>query len=263
MSETESPYPLLRARRKRKYRKKRRSDFEPITSYGLIAYAWRRGQLYFLLYQRRDNFEYMDFLRGVWSTQEVLPSLFSAMSQDERDRIRNFTFQELWEDLWVEHESRIFLDGLQKAKRKYEMVRNHIPYLLNTTASHIREPPWGFPKGKKNSVRESSISCALREFREETQLSVEDTQINRDISPYIETFRGSNGKVYSTHYYVVEFPEMIVPPRIPTPHCIRDETVSEEASDVQWFSYEEACSLLNDVRREFLQDIWRQMVLAK
>jgi len=253
MNGSESPHPRGRNRRK-KYRKKKKNEFEPITSYGLIVYTLHKDQVFFLLYQRRDNFEYMDFLRGVWPTYETLPALFSAMSVDERVRIRNFTFPELWEDLWVEHQSRIFIDGFAKAKRKYDMAKYRIPFLLENTTSSILEPPWGFPKGKKNNFREGSLTCAFREFQEETRLPSEQIQVLRDQQPYIETFRGSNGKIYSTYYYLASFPSMILPPKIETPHCIRDHTISEEASNVQWFSYEDACGLLSAKRCEFLRN---------
>jgi len=65
---------------RKKYKKKKSyNSSEPITSYGLILYTmgdsppsfgnWdlhdNNQEPYFLLYQRRDNFEYMDFLRGI------------------------------------------------------------------------------------------------------------------------------------------------------------------------------------------------------
>jgi len=254
MNNSENPRRRAKYKGRKKYKRKKRIECDPITSYGLVAYTTHEGNNYFLLYQRRDNFEYMDFLRGVWSTEDILPSLFSSMSIDERKRIREFTFPELWEDLWVEHNSRIFRDGFVKAKRKYEGAKHAIPELLDSTISNIIEPPWGFPKGKKNNFRENPVDCALREFQEETRLSVDQVQIIRDRKPYIETFLGSNGKIYSTHYYLAHFPNLLLPRKFETPHCIRDETVSEEASNVKWFLYEEACSLLNSRRQDFLKD---------
>ena len=238
--------------KRKKYRRRRKEDHGPITSYGLIAYTKCEGKPHFLLYQRRDNFEYMDFLRGVWPVEDILPSLFSSMSNDERRRIREYTFPELWSDLWVEHNSRIFRDGFSKAKRKYESVRNMIPYLLDSTTSGIREPPWGFPKGKKNNFRENPVSCAMREFKEETHLQIERDQIISD-QPYVETFQGSNDKTYATYYYLAEMPSVVVPAKMNTPHCIREQTVSEEASNVQWFSFQKACSLLNPRRQTILK----------
>ncbi|GAG48986.1 unnamed protein product, partial [marine sediment metagenome] len=106
----------------------------------------------------------------------------------------------------------------------------------------------------KNNFREASISCAFREFREETRLSLDHVQIIQEDQPYVETFQGSNGKTYCTYYYLAQFPRLLESHKIGTPHCIRDETVSEEASNVCWFSLEDACSLLNPQRQGFLKD---------
>ena len=162
---------------KKKYKKRRQCNaIEPITSYGLILFCFPEnpgesssseedieGPL-FLIYQRRDNFEYMDFLRGVWVSEGQLPALFSLMSHEERERIRNYTFHELWNDLWVIQDCRIYKDGVTKAEKKYDSIKNQIPYLLDTTTSCIYHPPWGFPKGKKNGYHEDPLKCAIREF---------------------------------------------------------------------------------------------------
>lgn len=252
------PDSVLTYYNKKKSNRRRRENSPPITSYGIIAYTKNRKSEYmFLLYQRRDNFEYMDFLRGIWSNEEVLPSLFASMTRDERRRIREYTFRELWNDLWVEHNSRIFRDGFSKAKRKYESVRHKIPKILDSTESGTIEPPWGFPKGKKNSYRESSKDCAIREFNEESRLKISIDHIVSD-TPYIERFQGSNHKRYSTHYYLAEIP-FSIPEKMKTPHCIRKKTVSEEASNVMWFTFEEACKVLNPRRQSILQRVLTQI----
>lgn len=249
--------PVGGSQRRKKFAKKRRTYniVEPITSYGVLLYSFRESDKIpvFLLYQRRDNFEYMDFMRGCWSSEGQLSALFSLMSHDERRRIREYTFQELWDDLWIIRDSRIYRDGFAKAKKKYDSIRTHIPQLLDTTSSCTREPPWGWPKGKKNSYHEDSFTCAIRELEEETKLDVKDriTQISR--SPYIEDFKGSNGKTYATHYYLCEIPSPIEGTKIDTPHCIRKTTISEEASDVKWFTFDEACMHLNPRRQSILR----------
>ena len=241
--------------RRKRYAKKRRpyNITEPITSYGVLLYSFREGSTtpVFLLYQRRDNFEYMDFMRGGWSSEGQLPALLSAMSHEERQRIRDYTFQELWDDLWVVHDCRIYRDGMAKARKKYDAIRSRIPHILDTTSSCIREPPWGWPKGKKNGFHEDPLTCALREFEEETRLDVSSIEIVNP-SPYTEDFKGSNGKAYATHYYLAEMPFPAEATRMNTPQCIRKTTISEEASDVQWFTFEEACAHLNPRRQAIL-----------
>ena len=235
-------------------KKKKRYGAEPITSYGLIlcSTSGTSTSPVFLLYQRRDNFEYMDFLRGIWAAETQLPSLFSLMSPDERKRIRDYTFEELWDDLWVVHSCRIFRDGFSKAKKKYDSIRDKIPNLLDTTVSHIKEPPWGFPKGKKNSFKEDSIMCAIREFTEETRIPSEFITLVNNI-PFVENFKGTNNKCYSTHYYLAKIEDPIHPDPISTPHCIRKTTISEEAINVKWFTYEESSNLLDSRRQTILR----------
>ena len=38
------------------------------------------------------------------------------MSIEERKRIRDYTFQELWDDMWVDKNSRIYKENFSKAK---------------------------------------------------------------------------------------------------------------------------------------------------
>ncbi len=232
-------------------RKIKRYD-QPITSYGLLLFSYENETPVFLLYQRRDNFEYMDFLRGIWNAESQLPALFSLMSYEERKRIREYTFQELWDDLWVEKNGRIYRDGYTKAKKKYDSIRHRIPFLLDTTSSCICDPPWGFPKGKKNGYYEIPINCALREFNEETKLSTDSITIIKT-DPFIEQFKGSNGKTYATHYFLAEMRKPLQTQPHPTPRCIRKQTISEEASKVEWFKFDEACSHLNERRQIILR----------
>jgi 8-oxo-dGTP pyrophosphatase MutT (NUDIX family) len=234
---------------------------DPITSYGLILYSKNKikelpnnfkDSYLFLLYQRRDNFEYMDFLRGIWNSETQILELFSLMSCDERERIRNYTFQELWDDLWVVLDCRIYKEGFLKAKKKYESIKSNIPYFLDKTKSRIIYPPWGFPKGKKNGYNEDSLECALREFEEETKFSILSNVKIIQKEPLIETFKGSNNKIYSTHYFIAEIPEPLLAVTYDTPHCIRKTTISEEAADIGWFTLEECKKYLNPQRQEIL-----------
>lgn len=248
-----------RIKRNRQTKKKRYCNTDPITSYGILLYSLAEENTpKFLLYQRRDNFEYMDFLRGCWGSENILPGLFSAMSHDERYRIRNYTFEELWDDLWVIHDCRIYRDGFAKAKRKYDSIHHRISQILDTTESCIQEPPWGWPKGKKNGYYENSIHCASREFQEETSIDSSLIDIVKEI-PYVEDFKGSNGKFYSTHYFLAKIQHPIIPQRIDTPQCIRKSTVTEEASNVKWLTFDEALSYLNPRRQSILRSAKKQI----
>ena len=251
-------------------------SYEPIISYGTIVFHLdsnayldetpkKHETPMFLIYQRRDTFEYMDFLRGAWSDERQLPLLFSGMCIGERERVRQYPHDALWDDLIIDHDCKLYKDGYPKAKRKFETIKDKIPHLLDTTMSYVVEPPWGFPKGKKSNPLEDPIDCALRETSEETRIKLflngEPDESQSDgvfariwnIKPFFESFKGSNGKIYNTYYYLVELAEMKVSEKIPTPHCIRKETLSDEARDLRWVTYEEACSLLNPRRQNILK----------
>ena len=226
----------------------------PIMSYGVILFVMVGTTPTFLLYHRRDSYEYMDFIRGVWANEKRLPGLFALMSEEEKVRIRNYTFQELWDDLWVDHTGNIYHEGYARAIQKYESVRNKIPYYLDNIRS-VADPPWCFAKGKKNdNKKESDLACALRELGEETRIST--TSIRPwPVKPFTEYYKGSNNKAYCTHYFLAECPAILPIMKFETIECIRQYAVSEEASDAKWFPLDEAISRVNVRRQGLLKKI--------
>lgn len=243
---------------------KYRTNFShPITSYGLILFYMERtiegDQPKFLIYQRRDNYEYIDILRGNWNNEKRLKELFAALSPEEKRRIREYTFEELWDDLWVSRVNSIHKDGFSKAKKRYEMIKDKIHEYLeqgNPEFSNVL-PPWGFPKGKKNDADgETNKECALREFAEETGLPVDEVVI-WDTNHYAEFYKGNNGKPYCTYYYIAETKKPFPVKRVSTPGCIRPDAVSDEAEDARWVTYGEACLKLCARRQELLKRVFR------
>jgi 8-oxo-dGTP pyrophosphatase MutT (NUDIX family) len=254
----------------------------PITSYGIIAFTREEkpreshstnnirsydnrirdnGIIKYLIYQRRDNYEYIEFIRGNWISYEQLKKFFSLMSEDERERIRTHTHKQLWDDLWLDHNSKVYKEGYDRAKSQYENIVRDIPKLLETTTTYMEDCPWGFPKGKINTG-ESFIECAKREFEEETRIPRENLSIVKDIrypgrdskKPYIEQFEGSNNKIYCTHYYLAHINNEILPEQKETPSfCIRKTTISTEASDLKWITIDEAPKYLNARRVDILE----------
>ena len=241
----------------------------PIVSYGIICFVLVTNSLgtktpKYLIYQRRDNYEYIDILRGNWSNEDRFRVLASSLSRDEKERLMSYTFKELWDDLWIIHNSKIHTDGYERALRKYESIRPKLHGILNDIASHpmsdlSSDPPWGFPKGKKleghrTQERESDIECALREFTEETRLSTQD-MICWNIHPFSETYRGNNNKVYSTYYYLAESKQVLDIEKLDTPHCIRQTALSEESETAEWKTFAEACLKLNPRRQTILKKV--------
>jgi ADP-ribose pyrophosphatase YjhB (NUDIX family) len=225
-----------------------------IISYGIILFRIENSIPYFLLYQRRDTFEYTDFIRGIWTSENNLYILFKFMSFEERERIRKYTFAELWNDMWVHRDSKIYKDGFLKAKKKYDSVKKRIPYFLDKTETLVDGPPWGFPKGKKNGFYEDSLKCALREFSEETRIDSNKIDLFYN-GAFTENFKGSNNKYYTTHYYLAETSDGYLPSKFQTNNCIRKYTLSDEASEIGWFTYDEMQNILSSKRLNIIKSI--------
>lgn len=224
----------------RRARKRGFTSKKPITSYGiiLIHYDQSTNSYKTLLYKRRDSFEYIDFMRGMWSTEEHAIHLLECMNIAERTRVLTHTFEELWEDLWVDHRCRLYTEGFHRAKKRFESISSVFPTISLDGVGNKR-PLWGFPKGKKNYSFENSIVCALREFEEETTIS-KDLVIVQSPKPFVELFTGTNNRRYMTQYFLATIDQMIQPTHRELQGRLRSHTISEEASDVKWCTQEEA-----------------------
>ena len=225
-----------------------------IPSFGLILFFLDKetNTIEFLMQQRRDTFEYVEFVQGVWSSEERLKVLFVSMSEEERERILNYSFQELWDDLWIDKTTRMYRDGYNRALKKYDSVSHNVKNMILDTVTSVQSPPWGFPKGRKSDLTEKDQDCAIRETEEETRMPRSDY----DVLPYkfSEKFQGSNGSSYSTVYFLCKVANKIIPENIDTPLCIRKTSLSEEVADIKWVPYEEAHIYLNSRRLLILHE---------
>jgi len=226
---------------------------DPITSYGIVLfYLDENGVIWYLLAQRRDSIEYVNYVRGIYSHAN-LNMYFKLMTPDERHRLRNYTFDELWDDLWINHDNRFYRDGKEKAKLKFQANLKEMHKLLSNTVSFREEPSWCFPKGRKNNW-ENEVECAFREFREETRLTIDYLNLI-NILPSREVFRGSNGKVYSTVYYIARVDKRLVTQKLVVNNGLRDNTVSEEISNLKWITLIEALKILPPWRQNLLLEV--------
>lgn len=229
-------------------------DHHPIVSYGLILFSTSNNEPMFLLYQRRDSYEYTDLIRGTYSNEERFKELVSCLCNEEKERLEKYSFKELWDDLWVSHNTRLYYQGYEAAKRKFERYKDKIKE-VHSSSKMTLEPPWGFPKGRKSyNKKEADIECALREFSEETGLSTDSIKI-LNVKPFIEIYKGNNGASYKTEYFIGKSDDLMKIQKIETPQCIRNLTVSDEASDVKWVSAGQACLKLEPRRQVILKGV--------
>jgi len=211
----------------------------PITSIGLLVFRMHENKLQYLLIRRKHSLGFVEFMRGKYPVHNYsyLVNIFNEMSNDEKEKIKILSFDELWKYLWGEQfgiqyrgEEKISKDKFNLLKEGVENKNSYnLDKIINETTSHWEETEWGFPKGRRN-YQEKDLNCALREFEEETGYLRSNVKLLQNIIPYEEIFTGSNMKSYKHRYFVGYIDSST------TTTYKYQET---EVSDVKWMSLEE------------------------
>ena len=186
----------------------------PITSNGVILYKKNEAtsnlvddKYKFLMIQRKDTLGFIEFLRGKYKEFDTkyIIRLLEMMTICEVDKLKKFTFDELWDILWFNRNMNHYKNEFEDSKKKFYRLKNSEENNLDSLISNANivylEKDWGFPKGRRN-IRESDYDCALREFQEETGYSRDDYSVLKNIAPIEEIFYGSNGIRYKHIYYI-------------------------------------------------------------
>lgn len=244
----------------------------PVTSYGIIAVRYMNNtnslslfskantinngneSIQFLLIQRKDSLAFVEFIRGKYNPyeddNEYLGRLLRGMTQKEQRSILIKSFDELWYSVWGETSNvKSHKNDYDSSSKKFNIIKNKLPELIRGNPTKWIEPEWGFPKGRRNP-HESDISCAIREFQEETGLKRSDFTIIQNTYPISETFFGSNQVHYCHKYYIAICNTSVeVKMNIQNPHMAR------EIGDIQWCTLDESISKIrpdNVEKREIL-----------
>lgn len=243
----------------------------PIISYGVICFKLENGVPKYLMVQRKDSLGYVEFIRGKYNLniKSYIMNMFSLMTQQEREGIMNKSFNVLWQEMWCQKtgdDMRHFGKEFKEANDKFNILKKgylirdvnnelskfDLDYVFTNTESKYNETEWGFPKGRRN-INEDDVSCALREFKEETGVHHKNIQLcSRYIKPLEEVFLGSNNVRYKHVYYIAkmipEISEFSVNPQ--------NKQQYKEIRDIRWFTYEEAQDKIRDYnieRKELLK----------
>jgi predicted NUDIX family NTP pyrophosphohydrolase len=217
----------------------------PITSYGIIVSRTKEdsGEKEFLLIRRKDTVSYVVFLRGLY-TQDMIIYLAQRMTKKEREKIKNSSFDELWEGLWKHHPSRRyhhrqkFKKQRERAKEKFE--KREWESVFDMIFTKYTEPEWGFPKGRKKKS-ETALKAALREFCEETGFNEGNIIVNKSRPPIKERYTATDSKQYEILYFRAEMKDSTIdPPEIDSSFR------SSEISKIGWFTKEKALEKIRD-----------------
>jgi 8-oxo-dGTP pyrophosphatase MutT (NUDIX family) len=129
------------------------------------------------------------------------------MTTEEIERIGEYTFDKLWDDLWGDVDKKVSSHiEYEKSKKNFDELKNNCKELgLNFYVKNVspswNQAEWGFPKGRRNK-NENNLECAMREFEEEAGYSRHEYEILTNMTPLVEEFIGTNGVSYKHVYYI-------------------------------------------------------------
>ena len=166
----------------------------PRLSYGIVLFNDKKE---IVMIERKDSISFIEFIRGKYKLEEpeYIQLLFNRMSVLEKVVLLNSSFNNLWNNLWYNQNSN---KDYSKSFNKFKKV--NIKHFIDNSTKNYLYNEWEIPKGRRN-MNETDLDCAIREFKEETNIPPNKYKII-DHEPFMEEYIGSNNITYKNVYYV-------------------------------------------------------------
>jgi len=225
---------------------------KPITSSGIICINTFTNINKYLIICRKDTLGYVDFVRGKYPIFNIdyIQNLFNEMTIKEKHFLLKNNFDTIWTNLWGEFTGMQYANEEKISRDKFDSIVEGISLfnketfslktLIENSKTNWDDAEWGFPKGRRNYL-ENDLTCAIREFKEETGLKDRDFKIIKNVLPYDEIFMGSNYKSYKHKYYLA---------LIDNQDCNITNFQKCEVSNIRWASLEECNELIRPYNLE-------------
>ena len=242
---------------------------QPISSYGIICYRINKtnNKPEYVMIQRKDSLCFMEFIRGKYDIKNIkyICQLIKDMTKKEKKYLLKKQFEELWNYVWYQVSIQRHTNEYNFAKIKFEtLVKGflldgnfvNLEILVDTTESLYDEPEWGFPKGRRR-LREDDITCAVREFTEETGISNEMITLKPSNTPFAEVFFGTNHVLYRHIYFIAKIDSTDFNSNIIE---VDRENINQlrEVRAIRWFSFEDTMNHIrpyNTERKKIFKEI--------
>ena len=222
-----------------------------------------------LLVNRQQSPEFIITIRGSYRISDI-SRLVNGYSVSEVQQIRelikehangNDKLTEAYRKIFkatVDGSSKDFIYALTRFRETASIFEKNMLTIVGKQGTE-----WLWPKGRLHTTSEIPYRCAIREFSEETgiPLRLGTTGGLRIVTPdggfppycvspvpIVESFRGTNGRIYETRCWLIVFPkEIAVPP-------VLNESRPTEIGARKWVTEEEARTLLQPNKLKVLSD---------
>jgi hypothetical protein len=166
----------------------------PVISYGIIGICETKGKKEFLICQRSNTYEYVEFIRGRYKYSDLF-RLFSLMSKEEKERLLVDDFNVMLNKV-ISEDDNFLLDDIHYAESKFQLIKPIMPLLIkNTPDQEIFD---FFPKGRKlrygseiDDVEITNVSYDVLTGKKIVTEIVE-TLSNNNLSGYLEPKANNN-----------------------------------------------------------------------
>lgn len=260
-----------------------RNCIEPIISLGIVLYDFdSENNLRFLLIRRKFSHGFMGFIMGKYSINNLttIHMMFDEMTIREKLAIISKSFEELWysidynrfdlekDDLSDDIRKKIETE-FEHSKRKFNLIKRgcinrsnqyvNLYQLVKHSMFNWVEQEWEFPKGKRK-MNESNLDAALREFNEETDISLDKIDIILTEYPFVEKYVGTNGKKYKHIYYIAR-----ANCHIELFHKKFTNEQDIEISNIAWFNFDDAIRAIRPyfIEKKMILNNIRDYILTK
>jgi len=139
-------------------------------SHGIIAFKQveKGGDIEYLVTQRRNSFSFIQLLRFFHKLSDYeIKQKISEITEDEAERLFSFSFDDIWEDMYINKTNKTFNSERHRARQNFRSLTQNYSYEIHLSKTKICE--WGLPKGRRKP-RETGFNCACREWKEETRI---------------------------------------------------------------------------------------------
>lgn len=230
-------------------------------SYGILCSAMVDDEYKIILIKRQHTIGLLEFLRGKYElgNDSYFIKLLNMMTNSEKKMIQESNdFHKMRESVGLicknsshklEYDDAYMKFRILKDKYIVDPMNNKesclLDELLKSSTNKWDSQEWELPKGRKSN-KEDEISCAVREFCEETGLSSNDIKVAVNVKPLDEIYTGINGVIYHHTYYFAEFIGDVSKLKFDN----TNEILTSEVSEIKWASIDECNKLIRSYHQE-------------
>lgn len=207
---------------------------DPVISYGIIEFVKIGNRIMYHVFRKRNTMEYDILIRG-FAQKNQLFDMLCLLSEDERHKILNHTWEEIWSDYWIDHNSHGYTALKSQSQRRFGEIRELLALIVNDVDFGIKDRPYIFPKGRPMK-NETGLDAAKREAQEETGCNFDSGYLYFN-TPIIQQYIGSDGMPYMDYYYVWNRSTIYASPTISLPIVPKESRASkasERRSEDRW-----------------------------